>query len=117
MRCHWFSGIASSVIVFGASTIDSTAYLSERAPLCANWEQGCVRLWGDGTRHYRQCMRQPRAIGDCQVDNFAGSSPLQQLAAGVYAPIRLEISCFQSLHEATTGTCRLRPLMSAGRPF
>jgi hypothetical protein len=43
--------------------------------------------------------------------------PMQQLAAGVYAPIRLEISRFQSLHEAATGTCRLRPLMSAGRPL
>ena len=76
MRRYWKPVIALSVIFFGASTMDSTAYLSEEAPLCANWEQGCARLWGDGTRHYRQCMRQPQAIRDCQVDNFAGSGDL-----------------------------------------
>jgi hypothetical protein len=68
--------IALSAMIFGASTMDSTAYLSEEAPLCANWEQGCNRLWGAGTRHYRECMRQPQAIRDCQVDNFAGSDDL-----------------------------------------
>jgi hypothetical protein len=65
--------IALAVIIVAGSTLDSSAYLTEKAPLCANWEQGCARLWGDGTRHYRQCMRQPQAIRDCQVDNFAGS--------------------------------------------
>jgi hypothetical protein len=76
MRRHWVPIIILSVIVFGASTMDSTAYLSEEAPLCKNWEQGCAQLWGSGTRHYRQCMRQPQAIRDCQVDNFAGSDDL-----------------------------------------
>jgi hypothetical protein len=76
MRHYWVPVIALSVIVFCASTLDSTAYLSGEAPLCANWEQGCAQLWGDGTRHYRQCMRQPQAIRDCQVDNLAGSDDL-----------------------------------------
>jgi hypothetical protein len=66
MDRYWLPVIALSVILLGASTMNSTAYLSEQAPLCANWEQACARLWGDGTRHYRQCMRQPQAIRDCQ---------------------------------------------------
>jgi hypothetical protein len=76
MRCYWMPVTALSVIVFGASTLDSSAYLTEEAPLCANWEQGCAQLWGNGTRNYRRCMRQPQAIRDCQVDNFAGSDDL-----------------------------------------
>jgi hypothetical protein len=41
---------------------------------------------------------------------------LHELAPGVHTPIRLEISGLQGLHEATTGTCRLRPLMADGAP-
>jgi hypothetical protein len=67
--------IALSVIMFGASTMNSSAYLSNEAPLCKNWERECARLWG-GTRHYRQCMRQPQAIRDCQADNYGGSDDL-----------------------------------------
>jgi hypothetical protein len=48
MRCYWMPVIALSVIVFGASTLDSSAYLTEEAPLCASWEQGCAQLWGNG---------------------------------------------------------------------
>jgi hypothetical protein len=76
MRRYLVPVFTLSVIVFGASTKSSSAYLSEEAPLCANWEQACARLWGDGTRHYRQCMRQPQAIRDCQADSFAGSDDL-----------------------------------------
>jgi hypothetical protein len=82
MRRYWMPVIALSVIAFGASTKDSSAYLSERAPLCANWEQGCSQLWGAGTRHYRQCMGQPQAIIDCQLDNFAGSDDLARTGSG-----------------------------------
>jgi hypothetical protein len=76
MLRYWMLLIALGVVIFAGGTLDSTAYLSEEAPLCANWEQGCARLWGDGTRHYRQCMHQPQAIIDCQLDNFAGSDDL-----------------------------------------
>jgi len=76
MLHYWVLLIVSGVIMLASSTMDSTAYLSEEAPLCANWERECARLWGDGTRHYRQCMRQPQAITDCQLDNFAGSNDL-----------------------------------------
>jgi hypothetical protein len=73
---YWVRLMALGVIILGASTINSTAYLSQQAPLCANWEQGCARLWGAGTKHYRQCMHQPQAVIDCQLDNYAGSDDL-----------------------------------------
>jgi hypothetical protein len=76
MLRYWVLLIVSGVIMLASSTMDSTAYLSEEAPLCANWERECARLWGDGMRHYRQCMRQPQTITDCQLDNFAGSNDL-----------------------------------------
>jgi hypothetical protein len=76
MRRYGVMLIALGVVMLGASTKNSTAYLSEKAPLCANWERECARLWGEATTHYRQCMRQPQAMRDCQADNFAGSDDL-----------------------------------------
>jgi hypothetical protein len=76
MRRHWMLAFTLSVTVFGASTLDSTAYLSEEAPLCKNWETTCAQMWGSETRQYRACMHQPGAIRDCLLDNYAGSNDM-----------------------------------------
>jgi len=42
MLRYWVLLIVSGVIMLASSTMDSTAYLSEEAPLCANWERNVL---------------------------------------------------------------------------
>jgi hypothetical protein len=56
--------LAAVILVSGVS--GSTAGPDLDVDMCGDWQRACAKLYGNGTKRWRDCMGQPQAIRDCQ---------------------------------------------------